>query len=254
MSVLGKVESRISGLVEGAFSRAFRSEVRPIEIARKLIREMDRNRTVSVSRTYAPNHYMVYLSPPDYRRLINFQDALVGELAGYLLEHARREDLALLTQPQIEFRSDRRLSLGTFGIQARVMRATRATQAEVDANPPRERQREQPLAAETSDPAPGRTLVRREAWLLFDGKQVGLNDASVVVGRSNDCEVVLPDPNVSRHHAKLTQSGEDWLIEDLGSTNGVVINGEQVHQATVLTTGDQIELGNCMLRFETDRG
>src|SRR5256714_12807157 len=118
MSVLKSLESRIAGLVEGAFGRAFRSEVRPVEIARKLVREMEEHRTVSVSKTYVPNEYSVYLSPSDRERFGDYEEALVGELAGYLLEHARAEKLALLSRPRVEFRTDERLELGEFGIQA----------------------------------------------------------------------------------------------------------------------------------------
>jgi hypothetical protein len=120
MSFLRNLESKIANLVEGTFSRAFSSEVRPIEIARKLAREMEEHKSFSVSRTYVPNEYLVYLSPRDRERLAEYEDALVAELAGYLLEHARRERLAMLSRPMIEFRTDDRLRLGEFGIQTRV--------------------------------------------------------------------------------------------------------------------------------------
>src|SRR5437588_2133722 len=121
MSVLRNLEEKIAGLVEGTFSRAFRSEVRPIEIARKLAREMDEHKSFSVSRTYVPNEYRVFLSARDRARFTEYEDALATELAGYLLEHARRERLALLSRPVIEFETDERLGLGEFGIQTRVV-------------------------------------------------------------------------------------------------------------------------------------
>ncbi len=120
MSFLRNLESKISNLVEGSFSRAFSSEVRPIEIARKLAREMEEHKSSSVSRTYVPNEYRVYLSPRDRERLSEYEDALTAELAGYLLEHARRERFALPSRPVIEFYTDDRLRLGEFGIQTRV--------------------------------------------------------------------------------------------------------------------------------------
>src|ERR1700759_3731805 len=120
MSVLRSIESKIAALVEGPFSRAFRSEVRPVEIARKLAREMEEHRTFSVSRTYVPNEYRVFLSPRDRERFAEYEQALVDELAGYLLEHARRERLALLSRPVVEFETDERLGLGEFGIQTRI--------------------------------------------------------------------------------------------------------------------------------------
>src|SRR3954471_21215907 len=122
MSVLRNLETKLADLVEGTFGRVFRSEVRPVELARKLAREMDEHKTISVSRTYVPNEYVVWLSPEDRERLESVEGSLIEELSAYLLEHARREKLALLSRPQIEFQTDDRLSLGEFGIQARLVR------------------------------------------------------------------------------------------------------------------------------------
>jgi hypothetical protein len=121
MSVLRSLESKIAGLVEGTFSRAFKSEVRPVEIARKLAREMEEHKSLSLSRTYVPNEYRVYLSPRDRERFADYEEALASELAGYLLEHARSERLALVSRPVVEFETDDRLRLGEFGIQTKVV-------------------------------------------------------------------------------------------------------------------------------------
>ena len=125
MSVLRSLESKLAGLVEGTFSRAFKSEVRPVELARKLAREMEEHKVVSLSRTYVPNEYAVWLSPEDREHVSGYEDELRRELSGYLLEHARRERLALLTPPEIAFKTDERLRLGEFGIQARLVRPAR---------------------------------------------------------------------------------------------------------------------------------
>ena len=129
MSVLRNLESKLAGLVEGTFSRAFKSEVRPVEIARKLAREMDEHRVQSLSRTYVPNEYAVWLSPDDREQFSGYEDELRRELSGYLLEHARRERVALLTPPEITFKTDERLRLGEFGIQARLVRPDEDPQA-----------------------------------------------------------------------------------------------------------------------------
>src|SRR3954447_5040731 len=121
MSVLRNLEDRIAGLVEGTFGRVFRSEVRPVELARKLAKEMDEHRTVSVSRTYVPNEYIVWLSTEDRARYDGVEHEVIDELGAYLLEHARRERLAMISRPVIEFRTDDQLSLGQFGIQARTV-------------------------------------------------------------------------------------------------------------------------------------
>src|SRR5436190_9211784 len=123
MSVLRSLEEKLAGLVEGTFSRAFKSEVRPVELARKLAREMDQNKVVSVSRTYVPNEYTIWLSPQDREQFRGMEADLREELSGYLLEHARRERVALITRPEITLKTDERLRLGEFGIQARLVRA-----------------------------------------------------------------------------------------------------------------------------------
>src|SRR2546421_3538287 len=118
MSVLRNLESKIADLVEGTFGRVFRTQVRPIEIARKLAKEMEEHKTVSVSRTYVPNEYVVWLSPEDRERYQGVEHEVIDELGAYLLEHARRERLAMVSRPAIEFRTDGALALGQFGIQA----------------------------------------------------------------------------------------------------------------------------------------
>ena len=123
MSLLRNLEDKIAGLVEGTFGRVFRTQVRPVEIARKLAREMEEHKTISVSRTYVPNEYVVWLGPEDRQRFEGVEQEVTDELSAYLLEHARREKLALVSRPQITFDTDERLRLGEFGIQARLVRA-----------------------------------------------------------------------------------------------------------------------------------
>jgi pSer/pThr/pTyr-binding forkhead associated (FHA) protein len=276
MSFLRNLESKIANVVEGTFSRAFSSEVRPIEIARKLAREMEEHKSFSVSRTYVPNEYLVYLSPRDRERLSEYEDALVAELAGYLLEHARRERLALLSRPMIEFHTDHRLRLGEFGIQ------TRVTHLEADEEPLPEEPEPSPepvpeprsvgpapaAAPSQNPPAGGRTMVYssaervaeplresarvrpQNAILVIDGKRMVVGDGGATVGRSRQCEIVLEDPNVSRRHAELRPSGGSWVFTDLGSTNGSRVNGRSVEGPTVIKSGDEIELGTAVMRFE----
>ena len=104
MSVLRTIESKIEGLFEGVFGRAFRTHVQPVELARKLAKEMDEHRSVSVSRVYVPNEYTIYLSSADRQQFASYEGSLVGELQEYLTEHARREGYALLTPPRVRSR------------------------------------------------------------------------------------------------------------------------------------------------------
>jgi hypothetical protein len=249
MSVLKNLENKIAGLVEGTFSRAFRSEVRPVEIARKLAREMEEHKSFSVSRTYAPNEYRVFLSPRDRERFAGYEAALTAELAGYLLEHARRERLTLLSRPVIEFETDDRLGLGEFGIQTRV--------AQPDDEPvsaPADAQSGRTMiysnAERVAEPLEERGRARAETpLLLIDGKRVVVSPAGATIGRSRQADVVLNDPNVSREHAEIRPRGGSWVINDLGSTNGSQLNGRRLEGSEVLRPGDEIELGASMLTF-----
>ncbi len=257
MSVLKSLENKIAGLVEGTFSRAFRSEVRPVEIARKLAREMEEHKSFSVSRTYAPNEYRVFLSPRDRERFAGYESALTAELAGYLLEHARRERLTLLSRPVIEFETDDRLGLGEFGIQTRV--------AQLDEEPVSAPAREaapaqsgrtmvygdaEPIPEPLRDEEPARPRARAQtALLLIDGRRVVIGAQGVTIGRGRQADVVLNDPNVSRQHAEIRPGGGSWVIEDLGSTNGSQLNGRRIDGPEVLRPGDEIELGASVMTF-----
>src|SRR5947209_8003420 len=183
MSVLRSLENKIADLVEGTFSRAFRSEVRPVEIARKLTREMEEHKSFSVSRTYVPNEYRVFLSSADRSRFADYEDALASELAGYLLEHARRERLAMLSRPAITFETDERLGLGEFGIETRVVRPAEEPEPEA---PDDESGRTMihSTAERVSEPLEERARSRREtALLLLDGKRLVVGPTGVTLGR-----------------------------------------------------------------------
>jgi Protein of unknown function (DUF3662)/FHA domain len=256
MNLLKSVETTIANLVEGAFGRVFRSEVRPMELARKLAREMDAHRTVSVSRVYVPNEFSVWLSPEDRERYEGVEHEVIDELCAYLLEHARREDLILASQPHIEFHTDERLTLGEFGIQARSVRAAQQ-HAEEPAEPSAEREEHgQTMIYSTSArlggpvaEAQGRRRAPR-ALLVLGARRLLVPPAGGVIGRSRDCEIVLEDTGVSRHHAELRPAGDEWTIADLGSTNGVLVNGQPIRGAQPISSGDLLELGSTEIVFE----
>jgi hypothetical protein len=256
MSVLRSIESKIAGLVEGTFSRAFRSEVRPVEIARKLAREMEEHKSFSVSRTYVPNEYRVFLSPRDRERFASYEEALTSELAGYLLEHARRERLALLSRPVIEFETDDRLGLGEFGIQTRVVQPEQDQAPPPAAGEPEEESGRTMIystAGRVAEPLEERARARQQnALLLLDGKRLMVGPTGVTIGRSRQCEVVLDDPNVSRQHAEVRPRGGSWVLTDLGSTNGSSINGRRINGPEVVKPGDEIEIGTSLMKFELE--
>ena len=251
MSVLRSLESKLAGLVEGTFSRAFKSEVRPVEIARKLAREMDEHRVQSLSRTYAPNEYAVWLSPEDRKQFEGYEDELKRELSGYLLEHARRERISLATRPAIEFRTDERLRLGEFGIQARLVQAPQRAEEQ-----PRQAEHGHTMVYTVSDrlaePLREPDHRRGAARLRVGGRSEDIAADGAVIGRSRDADVVLDDPNVSRRHAEVRPSGGSWIVRDLGSTNGVKVNGRRIQGPQSLKSGDTIELGTARVTFELE--
>jgi Protein of unknown function (DUF3662)/Inner membrane component of T3SS, cytoplasmic domain len=254
MSVLRNLEAKLGGLVEGAFGRAFKTSVQPVELAHKLAKEMEDNQMVSVSRVYVPNHYRVFLSPQDREQFASYEPALRKELSDYLLEHARQERLALTSRPQIEFHTDERLELGEFGIQAQLL-------GEPEEEPEAPGAPVAPSAGDfghTMVYSPDREarrlepdLERRQALLVGEGRRNVLSGERVLVGRSRECDVVVGDPNVSRRHIELRRGERGWTAIDLGSTNGMKVNGRRVSQAE-LGPGDRITIGVTDLAFELD--
>jgi hypothetical protein len=251
MSVLRNLESKLADLVEGTFSRAFKSEVRPVEIARKLAKEMDEHRVQSLSRTYAPNEYVVWLSEADRAQFEGYEEDLRSELSGYLLEHARREKVSLATRPDVSFKTDDRLRLGEFGIQARLVNPGRD-----EADAPSQGDHGHTMVYTASDrlaePLRAPDPRRGSATLRVDGRTELLGSGGGVIGRSRDCDVTVDDANVSRHHAEVRPSGGSWIVRDLGSTNGVKVNGQRVDptRAQSLRPGDVLELGTSRLTFD----
>jgi hypothetical protein len=260
MSVLRSIEHRIEAIVEGVFGRAFRSHVQPVELARKLAKEMDEHKTVSISRVYVPNEYVLYLSPSDRKQFATYEASLLTELADYLSEHARREGYSLLSTPKVELEEDEDLEMGEFGI------ATRLVQ------PQREEAGAGAAAAVAADPVPSATKVFKpppsataavsaeeaqelglahepRARLTVEGKPYELSRDVTVLGRSRECDITLDDSNFSRRHAEVRRENGNWLIVDLGSTNGIEVNGKRTNRAQ-LSHDDRIVLGRTEVTFQ----
>ena len=257
MSFLRSIEYKIEALLEGMFGRAFRTNVQPVELARKLAKEMDDHRTISVSRVYVPNEYTVYLSPDDRTQFETYEASLVEELQEHLTDHARREQYALLSPPRVGIETDADLAMGEFGIATRMVQPERGS--------PRER------TGRSAATGPGETMVYQRspvptqavsaeelgvetepAVLDVDGERHPIDKPRVVIGRSRECDIQVSDPNISRRHAEVRREGAAFWVVDLGSTNGVDVNGRRQHRAK-LTDGDRVTLGTTELVFRLEQ-
>jgi hypothetical protein len=250
--VLRTLEQKIEALFEGIFGRAFRTNVQPVELARKLAKEMDDHRTISVSRVYVPNEYTVYLAPADRAQFEGYEDSLKLELQEYLGEHARRESYALLSSPRVLFETDEDLEIGEFGIATRMTQAKGATEPEPETGATMIYKPKTPIAQQTEAVSPEELGMEREAVaLIADGRRYEITKRRSTIGRSKDCDVQIADPNISRRHAELSQEGATYWIVDLDSTNGLEVNGKRTKRAK-LADGDVVKLGSTELTFSRE--
>jgi hypothetical protein len=211
-------ERRLERMVEGAFARAFKSGLRPVELGRRLVREMDDNRSVGVrGGTVVPNAFTVALSASDLEQFEGVQDSLARELGDAAREHARDEGYSFMGPVEVDLVVDERLHTGGFQITGRL--------------------------AEGLGGSGAGSLV------LPSGDRFALTESVISVGRHPDCNLVLADPNVSRNHAEIRPKGDRFEVVDLGSTNGTRINGVRV-DTQLLQDGDEISFGNTRMRFE----
>lgn len=257
MSVLRSIESKLEALFEGVFGRAFRTNVQPVELARKLVKEMDEHRNVSVSRVYVPNEYTIYLSPDDRAQFASYEAQLKDELSDYLAEHARRESYVLLTPPRVELETDDDLDVGVFGIATRLVQGSgRSEEGAPPTQPePGATMVYKPAAAPlqpTEAASPVELGVEREiAVLSWDGRRHEVEKRRVVIGRSKEADVQVTDPNVSRRHAELRQEGATYWLIDLDSTNGVEVGGKRVKRLK-LEDGTRFTIGSTEIAFSRE--
>jgi len=216
---LQQFEQRLERLVEGAFTKAFRSDLQPVEIGRRLTREMDLLRRVGVNGLIAPNVFVVELSNDDAYRFERFSEVLARELADAGREHARIEGYTFVGPVEVELRRSARLRAGRYNVYADFV--------------------------EGQGPAPAGALV------LADGTRVEVGTEPIVVGRLPECTIAVGDPNVSRRHAEIrrAEDGVSVVLRDLRSTNGTRVNGVPV-QDHVLADGDEVSVGTTVLRYE----
>jgi hypothetical protein len=256
MPVFRSIESKLESLFEGVFGRAFRTNVQPVELARKLVKEMDDHRNVSVSRVYVPNEYTVYLSPGDREQFSSYEAQLQDELGDYLADHARRESYALLSPPRVELETDDDLDVGVFGIATRMVQPS----GKALEGPPTDAEPNATMVYKPGAPLPQATeaasavdlgVQREVAFLSWDGERREIAKRRVVIGRSKDADVQVPDPNVSRRHAELRQEGATYWLVDLDSTNGVEVRGKRVKRLK-LEDGTRFTIGSTEIVFSRE--
>ncbi len=215
---LRRFEHRLEHLVEGTFARVFKSGLTPLEIGRRITREIDANRAVGVDGSITvPNHFWVYLSAADHSRFSEVETTLSEELASAAREHIRDEKYRALGPISISFVEADAYPQGAFQVQA------------------------QWREGETG---PGTGVLR-----LSDGRRIALAVSPFTVGRMVGSSMELNDVNASRNHAVLTAGPSGWIVTDLSSTNGTFVNGSRIgeHQ---LRDGDLVVFGSTQATFE----
>jgi hypothetical protein len=218
---------------------------------------MDDHRNVSVSRVYVPNEYTIYLSTADREQFSSYETQLRDELGDYLAEHARREGYALLSPPRVELQTDDDLDVGVFGIATRMVQPSgkEAEGPPTDAQPNATmiyKPSAAPVPQATEAASPVELGVQREvAYLSWDGERHEVEKRRVVIGRSKDADVQVPDPNVSRRHAEVRQEGATYWLVDLDSTNGVEVRGKRVKRLK-LEDGTRFTIGSTEIVFSRE--
>ncbi len=228
MGVLRNFESRLERGIEGFFKAAFRSGLQPIEIAKRILREMENAKTVGVKEVWVPNRYTLAVSPADRERFASMEGALIRELENVVAEGAKENGYGLVARPEVVFETDENMKRGDLIVSAELSEA------------PGPQTAERPASAATG---PAARLV-----LEGEGEEWRLDSERSVIGRLSGSEVEIQDPGASRRHAEIRREGEDYVVADLGSTNGTLLNDAPVSEST-LEDGDRITIGRTVLEF-----
>ena len=252
MGVLQRFERRLEGMVEGAFARAFKSELQPVEIASAVQREMDdRAAIVAQGRTLVPNDFVVELADTDNERLAVYAGSLGVELANLARDYAKEQGYSFVGPVRMRFQGVLELTTGTFRIRSGVIRGSTVESGEI-----RQPVTDLPHAHDGFAHHP--RLVMSGVGVSADGTSHGTDQGTyelatpvTLLGRGTDCDLRLVDPGVSRHHAELRVEDSDVVVVDLGSTNGTFVNGQPIRRAC-LTDGSRVTIGRTTLTFRAD--
>ncbi|MFF0475190.1 FhaA domain-containing protein [Streptomyces sp. NPDC004284] len=286
MGVLKRFEQRLEGLVNGTFAKVFKSEVQPVEIAGALQRECDNNATIwNRERTVVPNDFIVELSTPDYERLSPYSGQLGDELAGLVRDYAKQQRYTFMGPIKVHLEKAEDLDTGLYRVRSRTL-ASSTSQSQppspgqhpqqgrggygyppagappMPASPPPGAPGHRPTApagrpagGPGSTPGPGTHAgagpsMRR--WIEINGTRHQISRPTLVLGRSTDADVRIDDPGVSRRHCEI-RTGTPSTIQDLGSTNGIVVDGQHTTRAT-LRDGSRIVVGSTTIVYRQAEG
>lgn len=232
MGVLQRFEQRLEDAVSGAFARAFRSAVQPVEIAAALQREIDNSaQALARNRYLVANAFTVELSSADFGRLSPYGGTLSAELTNLVNEHVNEQRYTLSGPLRINFEERLDLSTGRFRVHSEAKASVT------------------PVAGQSMSET---SIGRAPVLLEVNGVRHPLEPPGLVVGRGTDADLRINDPGVSRRHAEIQVSitGQQVSVSvvDLGSTNGIVVDGRRTNHA-MLRDGSEIRLGNTTLRI-----
>ncbi|MFZ5646541.1 MAG: FhaA domain-containing protein [Bacillota bacterium] len=256
MGFFSGLEGSLEKYIEGFFRDKFKGRVQPLDIAKRLAREMRDRKRVSVNLVYAPNEYDVFLSPDDYSSISYLAEALSGELQDYLRQKAEEKEFTLVADPLVKFFEDGELKPGQIRVAGKFGNSSGAASANKGEENGATNQFEDTLnyspARDTAPipilrQAPGSYLEVMDGPLA--GKIFKLEGYPVVIGRRESCDITLPDSNMSRRHARLEPLKEGWVITDLDSTNGTFVNGERI-KTRRLENGDSVKFGTTLCAFK----
>ncbi|MFE7130270.1 FhaA domain-containing protein [Streptomyces sp. NPDC057638] len=276
MGVMKRFEQRLEGLVNGTFAKVFKSEVQPVEIAGALQRECDNNATIwNRERTVVPNDFIVELSTPDFERLSPYSGQLGDELAGLVRDYAKQQRYTFMGPIKVHLEKADDLDTGLYRVRSRTL-ASSTSQAPGGAPggegghgyPPRPVTSGGPSGAPpmpSAPPAGGRTAAgpasggaspapsgQTRRWIEINGTRHQISRPTLVLGRSTDADVRIDDPGVSRRHCEI-RTGTPSTIQDLGSTNGIVVDGQHTTRAT-LRDGSRIVVGSTTIVYRQAEG
>jgi Protein of unknown function (DUF3662)/FHA domain len=236
MGIFARFEKKVEGAVSGAFARAFKGDVQPVEIAARLQRELDAEaKLMSRNKRLVPNDFTVHLSQHDHDKLAPYANTLNGELGTELRNHAREMGYMFNGPIKIAFELDSSLPTGRFTVSSQAVAGIT------------------PRGGRASETA----INRAPLVLEVNGTRHPLQPPGLVIGRGSDADLRINDPGISRRHAQIrvTTAGPGAKIDivDLGSTNGIVVNGQRVQEAT-LHEGSRIEIGSTRMLVHAPAG